>query len=866
MLPKTKNYEISLKLKGLYKKTNINFNLNSLFQIHYDNVFKNSKCFHRNEIKFKIISNKNKNINNHNYKNIYKYSQKTYLNKDYSHLHIESTDKIYPKIRYYEYDYDLRNTETILKEFNYLYESEDFDEALNKGFLLLNFLETNPKAKIQTIDLILLLTEIFINQVKLDIADKLLYKVENRLNLEIFKNLDLFYIYTIKSKLLRAIINIKNRKEKEAILLLKDIQDILKNTKYLEQENIDINIASDYLSLLLFQADIYKNNNYLEKYKIKLIECIEFFKNHKNSNFDVKSKKYFIERILQFFEIELNKDNFDKKEIDDKFYKTLKEIEKIIFDIKNGKSREEFKLRITLIFSTLDLDFFKSNHIETNSEIFDFIEDLKIDINSKEEIGLKILNLYNKFLYDNIYDDKNSNNSMKEIFIKKLFNNYIKLKKIIHHRSKYTKNNNYIIDNCFLSFSLEKFYENYIKIKKSNFNNEVFDVLNKFEICNWSKQTKKDIINIINYTFLYKKNQKIIDYLNETIDNPLNKNKNIFVEINENKNNSNIINLKDFEELDIVDLRKIIDTIFYKKIRIPNVDLNNKNMLESINRYIYKKINIMLIDKNNSPIYNKNSGSQYLLLDNIIIKCFLLDSVNFRNSKNLKNLKSIVDKIFKISITKPNMKLNRNRKINDVNIDLFEIKNFQENLENISFFKLVPNSSLIDNNIVYSDIEINKKISTLLILSITFFKLAQENFNKLVNFFKEENKNNYFKNISVIRNNVAERTINHYSNFSLKILSIIFDTKNESINYYLKSLNNDKDLKLVYDLKKLVVYNFLLKINVSIYFSNVDCSELLESLKENKKYLDFIENNDREEILKTFNLLEMILEQNINNI
>ena len=239
--------------------------------------------------KYTSIINKNHNINNpfsfpftrqsqNNY--FYKISKRNFLDKDYSHLHVESTDKIYPKIKKYEYDFDLEKSDPILEEFNFFYELENWDEALNKGFELLNLFETNPNAKIQTVNLCLFLSEIFIKQEKYDNAIKLLSKAEKKLELKLFKKLEeegLYYKYSVRLRLLKGIVALRMQKDKDGIVLLKEALEVIEKQKLLEQQEINISIACDYLTILLLQAQIYMKSKIAEKYNMKIAESLEFF-------------------------------------------------------------------------------------------------------------------------------------------------------------------------------------------------------------------------------------------------------------------------------------------------------------------------------------------------------------------------------------------------------------------------------------------------------------------------------------------------------------------------------------------------------------------------------------------------------------
>ena len=103
--------------------------------------------------------------------------------------------------------------------------------------------------------------------------------------------------------------------------------------------------------------------------------------------------------------------------------------------------------------------------------------------------------------------------------------------------------------------------------------------------------------------------------------------------------------------------------------------------------------------------------------------------------------------------------------------------------------------------------------------------MAEENYTKLISLFNEKyenefDKNLYFRNSFVTRNNIADKNINYFSNISLNFIHFIFSNKNESIKNFINS-KDEIDSNIIEELKKTIFYNFILKSYANLYFTNI---------------------------------------------
>lgn len=806
----------------------------------------------------------------------YKLSKKHLLDKDYSHLHVESTDKIYPKIKKYEYDFDLAKTDPILEEFNFFYELEDWDEALNKGFALLNLFETNPNAKIQTINLCLFLSEIFIKQEKYDNAIKLLSKAENKLDLKLFKTLEeegLYYKYSVRLSLLKGIVALRTQKDKEGILHLKEALAVIEKQKLLGQQEINICIASDYLTILLLQAQVYFKSKIAEKCNSKIAESFEFFKKWKSSDFSLDAKRLFVNEFLGFCEAMKNSHNLaaiNNNSNNNLFTEGLNSIENLIGEIKNSKTRDEFHLRFNLIWMALQAQkqIEPKNYFKKLDKFIEILDKLDLDPKLIESARLEITNLKDNLCVkslQNIYDTEIN---------KILLNNQFEILKILK-KQNVNLHSDLILDETALSYSLLNFFNAYSNIKNNKVQERIEQIISSSNIdFIWDQKTTKNYIANLNYSLLYLKNEKILESLNNKINKgssaESNQIINDFDKFNLEKNSKKLHEFKKLNEVDFNEIRNTSNFIQREKLKSLNSgNLNNLNNLNKISKFMQKEISLLI--KNN--VSNKNKTEDKFNY-NIILKCFSFDNCKNKNLTDIQKLNKAVEKYFAINKTdksKPSDKLNRNMNLSNIKIEMF---NLQEIIK--GKFKANPiitfKENFIDNYRVYSEEETRKLAFSVLAISNSYFKIAEENFLKLFLFFNEKkfDVNNYFKNQFVVRHNLAHKRVDFYSNLSLQLTQIIFSNKNDSVKSILNS-KEAKDIELVSELKKLIAFNFVTKCYTALYFSNTDLNELNKIIKDNKGFLDDLlcdvsNNNDKIEIRNQFERLEDILKQNINNI
>lgn len=862
----------SSNFKNILFKTKIN---NITNKINKEALLKKNNLFSTSNNKVNFLGNQNEKyfISNLNKNNFYKISKKNLLDKDYSHLHIESTDKIYPKIKRYEYDYDLSKSDSILEEFNYFYELEDWDEALNKGFLLLNVFETNPNAKVQTINLCLFLAEIFIKQAKYDNALKLLSKADKKLDINLLKNIEeegLFYKYKVKLNLLKGLIALKSQKDKEGIILLKESLEIITYQKLLEPENINISIASDHLTILFLQADIFLKNGIIDKYCEKIKESLNFFLNLSSDDFNLEAKRTFIKNVLEFNEFFKN----NKNTINDNYIKLATEglnaIENIIPEIKNSKTRDEYHLRFNLIWMSLQA---QNKTIDDKSllhkidKFIHILDKLDLNLNLIDSSKLEIFNLKNILCLRNLQN--NQNNYFDEQMHKNLLINQFEILKIMKNNNQIT-NNESIADDSLLTADLIKFYQNYLHIKSYNINQRIEKIIDVNPKFNWDKIYTKAFVENLNFNFFYLQNQKIIEGLNvlykQSLADNINDEKKYtdeFDKFEQEKNSQKIEELKKLNDIQFDEIKNTSNFILQEKKF--NLYINNKSNLDSLNR-ISK-----FMQKEISLIIKNNKNNQVNKLDDLILKCLSFDNINKKNLKKIQKLNKLVEKYFIINNNyngKGSPKINRNMNISNIEIELFNLTDITKGEFNTN---LIINSkdNLLNNYREYSTEEIRKILLAFLTVSNTYSKIAEDNFLKLFLFFNEKtfDKNNYFKNMFTIRHNLAHKKINLYLNYSLQILQIVFSSKNPSLILFFET-QEAKDNELICELRELIVNNFITKCNTALYFSNTDFNKLKDLVKENKVFLDIFMPNMKQSriyIENKFDRLEDSLEKNINS-
>lgn len=507
---------------------------------------------------------------------------------------------------------------------------------------------------------------------------------------------------------------------------------------YLNKDNIDIN------SITFINNMVFKNFN-------SIIDSGKLI----NNNFDYD--KYFY--LISDFFTKLNKNNFDKLNIDDYTINNLSSKNKIIQ-----------KKQLELYYNLINLNQKTDN--EVNKIYSNFLNKIKGSylLKNKEEVK----SIGTMILIDNLTQQKVKNLMYKYKMTDYLLSNnnvrlYLKLKEYgfdINKISNDSMNDNlrniFVINNYFF----KEIFDDLNYERKINFVNST--ILNKNKINNCKRNIENFILNRDNNDFNVKNS-----YLNiKTILEFLNKNdKSLFNDelVSEFKNlvilnsifdidNSNLKNVyKEIINSNLIDDKYKIDFINNNIVKIEFM------MTKLIYKDIKKKASLLFIDfykniqpktnVNNQEFLNKTLNSQFLLKNKTIeIYPFIyfIDKVYF-NHENVENLNKI------------NVFLNK----------FYEDKMRVFNENTINFYNDLEIKNLV--NVLTQDNEINNVID----ISNMLIENNIINLDMYLSIFK----NNYYKNMNNIDNCVKLK----------KIIINIFKLKKLSIQEIMDVLSNLKD-------------------------------------------------------------------------
>ena len=532
---------------------------------------------------------------------------------------------------------------------------------------------------------------------------------------------------------------------------------------YLNKDNIDIN------SITFINNMVFKNFN-------SIIDSGKLI----NNNFDYD--KYFY--LISDFFTKLNKNNFDKLNIDDYTINNLSSKNKIIQ-----------KKQLELYYNLINLNQKTDN--EVNKIYSNFLNKIKGSylLKNKEEVKL----IGTMILIDNLTQQKVKNLMYKYKMTDYLLSNnnvrlYLKLKEYgfdINKISNDSMNDNlrniFVINNYFF----KEIFDDLNYERKINFVNST--ILNKNKINNCKRNIENFILNRDNNDFNVKNS-----YLNiKTILEFLNKNdKSLFNDelVSEFKN---LVILNSIVDIDNSNLKNV-----YKEIINSNliddkykIDFINNNivkiefmMTKLIYKDIKKKASLLFIDfykniqpktnVNNQEFLNKTLNSQFLLKNKTIeIYPFIyfIDKVYF-NHENVENLNKI------------NVFLNK----------FYEDKMRVFNENTINFYNDLEIKNLV--NVLTQDNEINNVID----ISNMLIENNIINLDMYLSIFK----NNYYKNMNNIDNCVKLKKL-IINMFKLKKLSIqeimdvLSNLKDDMVNQkMLKNTYSNNSLSFIQEIEK----------------------------------------------------------------
>ncbi len=532
---------------------------------------------------------------------------------------------------------------------------------------------------------------------------------------------------------------------------------------YLNKDNIDIN------SITFINNMVFKNFN-------SIIDSGKLI----NNNFDYD--KYFY--LISDFFTKLNKNNFDKLNIDDYTINNLSSKNKIIQ-----------KKQLELYYNLINLNQKTDN--EVNKIYSNFLNKIKGSylLKNKEEVK----SIGTMILIDNLTQQKVKNLMYKYKMTDYLLSNnnvrlYLKLKEYgfdINKISNDSMNDNlrniFVINNYFF----KEIFDDLNYERKINFVNST--ILNKNKINNCKRNIENFILNRDNNDFNVKNS-----YLNiKTILEFLNKNdKSLFNDelVSEFKNlvilnsifdidNSNLKNVyKEIINSNLIDDKYKIDFINNNIVKIEFM------MTKLIYKDIKKKASLLFIDfykniqpktnVNNQEFLNKTLNSPFLLKNKTIeIYPFIyfIDKVYF-NHENVENLNKI------------NVFLNK----------FYEDKMRVFNGNTINFYNDLEIKNLV--NVLTQDNEINNVID----ISNMLIENNIINLDMYLSIFK----NNYYKNMNNIDNCVKLKKliINMFKlkKFSIQeVVDILSNLKDDMVNQkMLKNTYSNNSLSFIQEIEK----------------------------------------------------------------
>jgi hypothetical protein len=820
----SKNKEIQYNLKRSKIIENKNFSENYML------LFKDKEK-EKNKFKIKDIQKYNNFFTNQLNKKLIYFSKKNIHNLEIpSNLHEERTDKIYPKIRKYNYIVNQNEINLKFEEFLIFFENKKFNESLSKGYELLLHYETYIKFDINSLGVIFLMLQIS-------------FELEDISQMKIL--LKKAYLFTSKLD------------------------------EYEVKENYLMLISFNELCIKFLNNDISKLNeiniNFLID-KIKILKTKEFtFSLSFPINNNFYSNFYFMNLILNSFikasSIYLNK---FKKEIDiNIFLNLINEISNFIRLIRNNLIK---KIEIiTNIDNLLEISF---NYI--SFKIFDYNNQNYDDENILNAL-IKLIDINNNnnklsinnlciLSYRNILCIKNNDN----ITLNKYLNELIKLDNSKIYLGKIM---NIIEEQRYIT---EIYFDNKLKIISNfiyeNKKNQIDNNNNNIEIEIFDENQQSN--NLLNFFFKnfneIKSNRFIETFLYEIIIKINNKNQGY--NNDNNKYLRNIINFSTFNLINIIKNNENLNLNFYEKSFL---DINDLFELKNISEFI----NVQALNINNLSIKDKEFNQLNYLFNFKLSKILIRNQKKVLEKKEMKNnldkfeacinrncLNSFIINTFGDKIKMKNLKFinrfiskdlnikfitNKNKKnylnFEDIEINSFDFKDFDVFVTNINLdFSELHNQinnfkSILVENEKYNLIE--KFVFSLFSISDSFYKLAYKNQDLIMKENSRNNSNiNYLRKYNNIKNNISYSRIDKYLDISLKIIQYILNDKNEEINKYLKGDDynnniNQNSYYLIQSIKNLQLKIFILKKYSEYLFTNKSHHLIKESIKKNRNFL-----------------------------
>jgi GR25 family glycosyltransferase involved in LPS biosynthesis len=637
------------------------------------------------------------------------------------------------------------------------------------------------------------------------------------------KNLNIKYIDNFFNKeYLENKILITNKNKyfyyNNSLYLLKNddfVNNLININLYIGEYIIDKFIGKKIIS------EYFESNNYINNIFINKINIILFFNEKNYNNFEnnisiLLDENYKNYNIIIFF---LNIDDFiinDKK----KFIKDFKN-NIFIFSNKNNNI-----VNYNIIIALVELS-------QNDSLILILDNNFILDIQfSLEHINSKFCECQKEILELNCYQ-RNIIISTKEYFLSKILNNDgISFNKFNENNILYNYLKSIFLEYNFSSennlqyneqYSFNNIVNNYLAEKEYNYS------LKKINLLYDDKKIYKYFNNIFFHNIKLNNCQKIIKK-NIIIEDELND-----IQINNNKNNSKIINYlnDDFRNI-------LIDNYIKNKIVYPkNIfsKIYNTNALIQIIIFIYEGLD-------NEKINNKLDYINNILDENLGKDKCQINIIEFNkfSSYDVSETYSIIEK-YKINYFFYNNYDYKNIKYNKAfayNIILNQFNTFTYNFEYLLFDDF-------NSNFDYNIDELLLKINTHYIICCKNNNLNNKIFNNLVNLISENNTNNIdIKNDkNLLYNNSIiffhKTILNNVSNFDSEIFyyttfNIDFPSFNETL-FFIEKVK--KFYNIENKLKKNILYEYESKYNNVIYYNFLKNNE---NFIDNKLLYKYIEN------------------------
>lgn len=866
---------LDLKTLGIITQKNYFFN--------YIQIKSNSKIIYNNNRgstmnSINIYKNKNNYFLKINKKGIFE-------NTDNSYLHVETTDIIYPKIKKYNYELDSSALDETLKEFIYLYEKNNFEEALNIGYRLLNVYEANSACVYQMINLCTYLADIFIKIPDLELAQKILFKAERKLNLDLFKKDDkenLYIEYFIKLQTLQGLVYCKFNKHKEAFATF-DKQDgfILAHFKEFDKSlthkpNYQY-VFNELLKVACYKALINKNSS-IENYKRHIMEMISFFESYSSKDFKFNSQA----RVLL---IQNSLDLLETKEVnipDSQKAKILDIASAAINTLKNKELITQLNIKKDYIILSNKLQAG-----EYKNSVFEMLNDLSAKI-----ISLKHLNQEKYDLELRNFHEEKQNLIINHLLTSSEWNAWV-LKSDLEY-FKFIKNNLQLDDKIFLSKSYShnkytnaiaflSFYRNYKAIADKKLIQRMLEFSLNTNFLSKNKTSLEDLLEIFNYKILFLKNEKIMEkykaLINEvlvfkSLENPDShkqlqdasfSNTNGIMGKNSSEKDLFFFNQISYSRTDLQSIRILADFLTREKIKYyASIREAAPENLNKLLQFFRKQLNYLMQENNIKLACEKDDKARaQIRLENVVLYCLYFEQIKNKTHKSKKYFFVFLKKYFEILYPQA-VKPIRHASLDSVKINLFSFKDLKANkFASELITSIEPKASLFKASEKYSNEEISETFTALSLIAVSFYRLAEENYSKLIfycnNAQDQAYSASYFKNSLIIKNNFVNKNINSYSDISIRIALFVLHNKNDLIKAFINS-EDEKNILLVEELKKCLVLNYVLKIYLSLYFTNCPIQGLKDSLRDNRDFIEEFTKN-KSAIKVVFDDLENLLNQ-----